>query len=528
MNTTADNDTPLAPVAAPVALVSARWILSGVADRHTPVLHSGAALAHQGGRVLAVGPADELRARYPGAAETRYPHHMVLPGFVNSHHHVGMTPLQLGSPDYALELWFASRLSARDIDPYLDTLYSAFEMLASGVTTVQHIHGWMPGPYSRVHATASAVLQAYRDLGMRASYCFAVREQNRFVYEADEDFCARLPPEMGAAMAAHLKAQVMPMSEFMLLFDQLSAENHSPLTRMQLAPANLHWVSDDGLLAMKAKADAAGVPMHMHLLETALQKEYARRRTGTTAVAHLHKLGLLGPRLTLGHGVWLTEADIELAQHTGTCICHNCSSNFRLRSGLLPLMAYEKRGITVGMGLDEAGINDDRDMLQEMRLALNVHRVPGLDDDDVPSCPHVLRMATEHGGMTTAFGDSIGRLEPGRWFDAAVIDFDAAMYPYQDDDIPPLDALIQRAKTQHMAAVWVGGQLVCENGRFTQIDRDATLAKLAEALAQPRTPAEQHRRWLRQQVFPAVKDFYRHYLDDEPPRQPFYGNSSRR
>lgn len=510
-----------------IELVCARRIVTGVQDRHTPVLLDDAAIAHEHGRVVEVGPAAALRARHPQARETRFPQHMLLPGFVNSHHHVGLTPLQLGSPDYALELWFASRLSARDIDPYLDTLYSAFEMLASGVTTVQHIHGWMRGPYEHVHATATAVLDAYRAIGMRASYCFAVREQNRFVYEADEDFCARLPRELGQAMAAHLKAQAMPFAEFMQLFDDLVAENRSPLTRMQLAPANLHWVSDDGLLAMKEKADAAGVPMHMHLLETAMQKAYAKRRTGTTAVKHLHRLGLLGPRLTLGHGVWLTQEDIELAADTGTCICHNCSSNFRLRSGLLPLMEYERRGITVGMGLDEAGLNDDRDMLQELRLALNVHRVPGLDDDEVPSCPQVLRMATEHGAMTTAFGAEIGRLEPGRWFDAVVIDFDRAMYPYQDDDIPPLDALVQRAKTQHVSAVLVGGEEVVRDGRFTRIDRDETLEKIAQALARPRTEAENHRRWLRREVFGHVKDFYRHYLDEEPARRPFYGNSSR-
>jgi len=180
------------------------------------------------------------------------------------------------------------------------------------------------------------------------------------------------------------------------------------------------------------------------------------------------------------------------------------------------------------MGLDEAGLNDDRDMLQELRLALNVHRVPGLDDDEVPSCPQVLRMATEHGAKTTAFGAEIGRLDAGRYFDAVVIDFDRAMYPYQDDDIPPLDALIQRAKTQHVAAVMVGGELVCENGRFTRIDRDETLEKLAQALSKPRTDAENHRRWLRREVFPQVKNFYRHYLDEEPAREPFYGNSSRR
>jgi 5-methylthioadenosine/S-adenosylhomocysteine deaminase len=137
-------------------------------------------------------------------------------------------------------------------------------------------------------------------------------------------------------------------------------------------------------------------------------------------------------------------------------------------------------------------------------------------------------MATEHGANTTAFGTDIGRLDPGRFFDAVLVDYGRATWPYQDDDIPPLDALIQRAKTQHVSAVWVGGEIVCQDGRFTRVDRDETLERIARALAQPRNENETHRRWLRREVFPHVKAFYRDYLADEPPREPFYGNSSRR
>src|SRR5262249_59847909 len=117
-----------------------------------------------------------------------------------------------------------------------------------------------------------------------------------------------------------------------------------------------------------------------HLVETAYQKEYARRRSGGTALAHLARLGLVGPRLTLGHGVWLTEADIEMVAGAGATICHNASSNLRLRSGVGPLNHWAARGVRVAIGLDEAGLNDDRDMLQEMRLVLRLHRVPGMDD----------------------------------------------------------------------------------------------------------------------------------------------------
>ncbi|OSP53407.1 amidohydrolase family protein [Pseudoruegeria sp. SK021] len=510
-----------------VALLTARWIVTGAADNKHPAIQEDAALAHEDGVVLAVGPIDEIRRAYPGASETAYPKHMILPGFVNSHHHVGLTPLQMGSPDYALELWFAGRLSARDIDPYLDTLYSAFEMIASGITSVQHIQGWARGDYGQVHGAASAVLAAYEAIGMRVSYCYAVREQNRFVYEADEDFCRRLPPDAAKAMAANLEAQKLSLEEFLQLFDELTDANQNPRARIQLAPANLHWMTDDGLLALKERSDSAGVPMHMHLLETAYQKEYARRRTGTTAVKHLEKLGILGPKLTIGHGVWMTEEDIDIIAHSGTCLCHNCSSNFRLRSGLLPLMEYQKRGVTVGLGLDEAGINEDRDMLQEMRLALNVHRVPGMNHDNVPTPTQVFRMASEHGAMTTAFGSDIGRLDPGRRLDAVIVDYDAATYPFQDPDIPPLDAIVQRAKSAHVHAVLVDGEVIYQDGRFTRIDRDEILEQIAKVLSAPKSQDEQHRHWLRDQVFGEVEKFYSDYLNDATERTPFYGTSSR-
>jgi cytosine/adenosine deaminase-related metal-dependent hydrolase len=510
------------------AMVRAKWIVTGVRDRHTPEMISDGALVHENGLVVAVGPYEQMRQQHPDAPVTHHPEHMLLPGFVNSHHHVGLTPLQLGSPDHALELWFASRMSARTVDAYMDTLYSAFEMLASGVTTVQHIHGWMRGSYEDVHAASSAVLKAYQTIGMRASYCYAVREQNRLVYEDDATFCARLPSDVGVPLAEHLKAQSLSFDDHMKLYASLRAGNAGQtLTRIQLAPANLHWMTDDGLMTMVERAKADQVPMHMHLLETAYQKEYARRRTGTTAVKHLHKLGALGPWMTLGHGVWLTEEDVELVAHHQTCVCHNCSSNFRLRSGLAPLNLYAERGVTVGLGLDEAGINEDRDMLQELKLALRVHRVPGMDEDEVPTCPQVLRMATEHGAETTAFGKTIGRLDVGRHFDAVAINYKTATWPFQDEDVPPLDALMQRAGQKDVDTVYVGGNPVYAKGKFTHVDRDKVLGEIAEQLSRPRTPDEEKRRWLSQQVFPHVKAFYADYLSEELPRSPFYGTSSR-
>ena len=101
-------------------------------------------------------------------------------------------------------------MAARGVDPYLDTLYSAFEMLESGITTVQHLHGWRIGPAAKVIEVADRVLKAYDDIGMRVSYSYALRDQNRLAYEADEAFAARFPAPVSGELLAYLQRASHP------------------------------------------------------------------------------------------------------------------------------------------------------------------------------------------------------------------------------------------------------------------------------------------------------------------------------
>ncbi len=510
-----------------LSLIRGKHVICKVLNRNEAEVLEDGAVVQRDGIIVALGKYRELVQQYQPDEVLGSDEYVVMPGMVNSHHHVGLTPFQLGSPDYPLELWFASRMATRNVDPYLDTLYSAFEMIESGITTVQHLHGVRLGPVARAQAAAEQVLKAYDDIGMRVAYSYALRDQNRLVYEADEDFVKRLPPDIAPNVAGYLQAQAISIEENLGLFADLwQSWNTRERTRIQLAPANLHWCSDQALRALRECANKYQVGLHMHLLETPYQREYARRRTGTTAVQYLADLGFLGPDLTLGHGVWLTEEDVERVAETGTMICHNASSNLRLRSGVAPLNHFIARGVRVGLGLDEAGLNDDRDMLQEMRLVLRLHRVPGMDDV-VPTSPQVFQMATEHGAQTTGFADTIGTLEPGKAADLVLMQRQNFAYPYLDEAVPVIDAVLHRGKTSGVDTVLVAGEPVLRHGTFTRVNKAEVLEELATWLQRPLEPEEERRRELSSQVFEHVKHFYDGWLDEQS-REPFYLPSSRR
>ena len=510
----------------PSSIVRGRKVVCRVTGRHEADVIDDGAVFQRDGTIVDVGSFADVSARHQADEVLGSCDHVVVPGFVNAHHHVGLTPLQLGSLDQPLELWWITRIGARDVDPYLDTLYSAFEMVESGVTTVQHIHGMVAAEPEHCVEAARRVLKAYDDLGMRVSYSYEIREQNPLAYEADEAMLGHLPQALASALKIRTREQRMPLEDHFLVFEELHRQfDQHDRIRIQLAPANLHLCSDRALEMCGEYAARFDVPMHIHLVESALQKRYAKRRTGTTALTHLHSLGLLGPRMTIGHGVWLTLEDIELAARTGIHICHNCSSNLRLRSGIAPLNHFEESGVRVAIGIDEAGINDDRDMLQEMRMVLNMHREPGLDDN-VPTAAQVLRMATEHGAETTPFGATIGTLEPGKAADMVVVKWDQIAGPYLDIQIPAVDAIVHRAKPAGVDTVLVGGIPILREGRIVRINKDEALENLAASLASPLTEAERERRELAKSLYRPFKKYWEGHTVGQT-CDPFYSMNSR-
>ena len=172
------------------SLIRGKYVVCKVTGRNDAQVIEDGAVFQRDGVIVEVGPFAELATKHRPDEVLGSAEHVVLPGFVNSHHHVGLTPLpdRLARPP-ARAVVRAAASRTRDVDLYLDTLYSAFEMIESGVTTVQHLHSRRERPASSACTPPrTRCIKAYRDIGMRVSYSYGLRDQNRLVYEPDEDF----------------------------------------------------------------------------------------------------------------------------------------------------------------------------------------------------------------------------------------------------------------------------------------------------------------------------------------------------
>jgi 5-methylthioadenosine/S-adenosylhomocysteine deaminase len=107
----------------------------------------------------------------------------------------------------------------------------------------------------------------------------------------------------------HLARFPLTLADYAALFEHLHAKHHNKeRVKIQLVPANLRWCSDTALEMLADYSARWEAPMHIHLVATAHQKEYARRRSGGTALDYIDRFDFLGLRLALGQGVWLSEA----------------------------------------------------------------------------------------------------------------------------------------------------------------------------------------------------------------------------
>lgn len=506
-------------------LVRGRWIVTG-GDDGDAVL-TDAAIRVEGGAIAEIGRWADLQARYPGAEVVGSEGVAVMPGLINAHHHSSAaTLLQEGIPDRLLESWIISLGLCRPVDPRLAILLSAARLLRSGVTSVVDVHGGH-GSVDSYAAEARAILAAYETAGIRAAVALGLKTQCFIVAGAGEDerFLACLPDDLRRFAARRLPpAGDIGEDNYLGLVGELCrAYKPHPRIDVWFGPPGPQWVSDSFMTRIAAEAERHDTGIQTHVSESFYEMLHGPRCYGKRTVHHLCDLGVLSPRFSLAHGVWLNESEIDVLAETGAAVCHNPSSNLRLRAGIAPLNAFLERGVTVALGMDGTTLNDDEDFFTEMRLALRLHRTPQVDGP-APTAAQVLSLATAGGARLMRQSQRLGRIAPGYAADLVLVDLGRVTWPWVAPEADPRDLLLMRAGAGDVACVLVDGEVVLRDGRPTRFDLDEVGREAAAQLAATARSADDAA--LVERLLPHIEAFYRAW--DVPELVPYTVYNSRR
>lgn len=478
-----------------------------------PLIENGA-LAIDEGRIIDIGPYTQLKEKYPNFEQFGDAKTFVLPGFSNAHHHVNRT-FRSGLVEEPLELWLVGRYAMENGDDehlYLNAAYSAIELIKSGTTAVlDHYYGSNELPYFG----ADVLIRAYRDAGLKVTLSLAVQDRNQYVYgfsdAEDRDFLDSFSEKQIARIEeCHCGAGLTGWMDFIPVWEKLYEDYAAdPNVLIALGPAGLQWCTDNLLKEIRNTAEKYNVRIHTHLLESYLEKEFAIKAYGKSGVEHLEEMGLLSPTVSLAHCVWVTSRDMEILAQTGASVAHNPASNLRLYSGICPANEMIEKGVTVGIGTDGMGFNDDNDTLIDMRLCSLLQREPGVGSKGLTPL-RIMQMATRDAACSIGWMDELGTISIGNRADLVLIDSDELRYPYAHPDLKPEDLIIQRASKRNIHAVFSDGELIVERGKVLSLDEEYIVDRLREKKAEMwnRTPH------YKKEIVNQVKNKLRQYFEE--------------
>jgi 8-oxoguanine deaminase len=432
----------------------------------------------QGGFIAEVGPTAALPATADEVCDLRG--HVVLPGLINTHHHLYQTLTRAvpAAQDANLFHWLKTlypmwaRLTPEAIR--LSTLVGLAELALSGCTTASdHLYIFPNG------CRLDDEIAAARQIGVRL-------HASRGSMSLGESQ-GGLPPDRVVEKEADI------LRDTRRLIEQYHDARPGSFLQIVVAPCSPFSVSQDLMREAARLARAYGVRLHTHLAETQDEEQFCVARFGARPAIYAEQLGWVGDDVWHAHAVHVNAAEIPLFARSGTGVAHCPSSNMRLASGIAPVRQYRAAGVKVGLGVDGSASNDGSHLLGEVRQAMLLSRLasalggaslstPGGQTPPVMTAREALEMATLGGAAVLGRSD-IGSLEPGKCADFFAIDLRALDYAGALHD--PVAAVVFCAP-QKAAYTVVHGQFVVKEGRVATVEMGPVV--------------EQHNRVARQMV----------------------------
>ena len=444
-----------------------------------------ASILVRGHRIEAMGPAHELPAEADELIDARQ--HLVVPGLVNTHHHMyqSLTRAIPAVQDAELFSWLQglypiwAHLTPEMVE--VSTQVAMAELLLSGCTTSSdHLYIYPNG------IRLDDSIRAAQAIGMR----FTASRGSMSVGRSQ----GGLPPD------AVVEREDAILKDSQRLIEQWHDTSHGAMVQVALAPCSPFSVSRDLMRETAKLARHHGVRLHTHLAENDHDVAYSLEKFGCTPAQYAQDLGWLGQDVWHAHCVKLDEEGIHLFAASRTGVAHCPCSNMRLASGIAPVRRMVDAGVPVGLGVDGSASSDAAHLVNEARQAMLLARVGRALQPPVQregrtffgcdlgpaemTARDALELATRGGAQVRGRSD-IGQIAPGLCADLALFRLDTlAMAGGAVHD--PVAALMLCA-SPNADEVVVNGRRVVREGRLATLDLPPLLERhnrLARELAQ--------------------------------------------
>ncbi len=414
-------------------------------DSHDARIEEGA-LAIEDDTIVEVGALADIKRDFFATRLIEASNCLVMPGLINGHTHAAMACFRGIADDLELMTWlnkFIFPAEARNVSPefaYWGGLLACAEMIKSGTTT-----------FCDMYIFEEETAQAARKAGLRC-----------LLGEVLFDFPSPSYPTPAEGLAYTEK-----------LIRKWDADD---LVGIIVEPHSLYTCSPALLADAKRLADRFQVPYGLHLLENRNELLQLEKLFGKKPVSFLREAGYLTERFLAFHGVYLDDEDLTIFAEAGSKVVHNPESNMKLASGVAPVPAMLRAGITVGLGTDGCASNNNLDLFQEMDTAAKLHKAHSLDPT-VMDAKAVVRLATRDGARALGLDKVTGSLEAGKKADIIIISLDK---PHLTPLYNEFSQIVYAANGSDVETVLINGKVVMENRHLLTIDEKEIMARVRE------------------------------------------------
>ena len=354
---------------------------------------------------------------------------VLMPAFINSHSHVGMSLFRNYGEEVDLYTWLndyiwplEERLDNRQT--YLASMLSLIEMANNGI-----------GTFADMYFFSEATIKACKEIGLRAQISRGLSVPD------DDDY--------------RLKENIYLYKKY----------KDYDLIDIGLGPHAIYTSNLDYLKKISDLAYKYKMPIHIHLSETKKENEDCIERFGMTPTEIFEKAGIFKHKTIAAHGIYLTDNDLDIIKENKVSVVHNPSSNLKLKSGFMNLSRLLDKGINVCLGTDSSASNNKLSILREMELAALVSK---LYSSRIVTAREILEMATINGAKALGLDDKIGSIKVGKEADLILIDLSNVNHTPTNNI---LSSLIYSTYEKDIKCTIVNGNIVARDGKILNIDQ---------------------------------------------------------